>query len=90
MGNLLSGELSIIGMKGCEDFTRQVDVYLREWRCREGEDRTFIVRSECPRFGTGEAKGLIYETLRGRDVYIISDMFNYGVTFKMYGMTVPM
>ncbi|NLM56859.1 MAG: ribose-phosphate pyrophosphokinase [Clostridiales bacterium] len=90
MGDLLNGELSIIGMKGCEDFTRQVDAYLREWRCREGEDRTFIVRSECPRFGTGEAKGLIYETLRGRDVYIISDMFNYGVTFKMYGMTVPM
>ena len=42
MGDLLNGELSIIGMKGCEDFTNQVDAYLREWRCRDGEDRTLL------------------------------------------------
>ena len=85
----LFGELKVIGMKGCEQFVEQVNNYLKQWRESNPED-TFIVKHECPRFGTGEAKGVIKETLRGDDVYIISDCFNYSVTYKMYGMTVPM
>ncbi len=83
------GELAIIGMKGCEDFTEQVDAYLKDWR-RHFSDATFIAHADCPRFGSGEAKGYIKESMRGKDVYIICDVFNYGVTYKMYGMTVPM
>ena len=83
------GELAIIGMRGCEDFTEQVDNYLKEWR-RHNVDATFTVEAVCPRFGSGEAKCLIKDSMRGKDVYIICDTFNYGVTFKMYGMTVPM
>jgi ribose-phosphate pyrophosphokinase len=49
-----------------------------------------LVKAECPRFGSGEGKGLIHESLRGHDLYIISDVFNYGVTYKMYGQEVPM
>ena len=82
-------ELSVIGMKGCESFCSQVDYYLKEWR-RHGEDKTFLVKAECPRFSSGEAKALLHESLRGHDLYIISDVFNYGVTYKMYGMEVPM
>ena len=82
-------ELSVIGMRGCENFSSQVDYYLKEWR-RHGEDKTFLVKAECPRFGTGEGKGLLHESLRGHDLYIISDVFNYGVTYKMCGKEVPM
>ena len=82
-------ELSVIGMKGCEQFAAQVDYYLRDWR-RHGGDEGFLVHADCPRFSSGEAKGLIRESLRGHDLYIICDIFNYGVTYNMYGQQVPM
>ena len=82
-------ELSVIGMKGCEAFAEQVDNYLKEWRRHTSED-TYLVEAICPRFGTGEGKGLIHHSMRGQDVYIICDVFNYGVTYRMYGQTVPM
>ncbi|MBQ7352953.1 MAG: ribose-phosphate pyrophosphokinase [Clostridia bacterium] len=87
MNGHLNGELKVIGMRGCEEFTKQVDHYLKQLR---GTDKTFIVDAQCPRFGSGEAKALISESMRGIDLYIISDCFNYGVTYKMYGMQVPM
>ena len=89
MYNSPVAELSVIGMKGCEDFVQQVDYYLKEWRRHSG-DESFIVDAECPRFGTGEGKALIHESMRGHDVYIICDIFNYGVTYKMRGVEVPM
>lgn len=89
MKDSLYAELSVIGMKGCEAFAKQVDSYLREWR-RHGAEETYLVHADCPRFGSGEGKGIITESMRGQDVYIICDMFNYGVTFQMHGMTVPM
>ncbi len=96
------GMLSLVGMKGCEEITAKVDRYLVEWRSqRHGEmmnDADFIgycrdtyqLQADCPRFGTGEAKGTLKESVRGHDLYILSDVFNYGVTYKMYGMNVPM
>ncbi len=83
------GALSVIGMKGCEEFAAQVDYYLKEWR-RHGGEESFLVDVDCPRFGTGEAKALLHESLRGHDLYIICDAFNHGVTYKMYGKEVPM
>ena len=83
------GELSVIGMRGCEEFAAQVDYYLKEWR-RHGGEESFLVKADCPRFGTGEAKALLHQSLRGHDLYIICDTFNYGVTYKMYGKEVPM
>ena len=82
-------ELSVIGMRGCEAFAQQVDNYLKEWRRHTSED-TYLVEALCPRFGTGEGKGLIHHSMRGQDVYIICEVFNYGVTYRMYGQTVPM
>ncbi len=91
MNACINGELSLIGMKGCEKFTKEVDEWIATWRQgTEGERSGYIVRTDCPRFGSGEGKGLIYESLRGHDVYIISDMFNYGVTYKMYGVETRM
>ncbi len=89
MKESLFGELSVIGMRGCEDFASQVNSYLQEWR-RHDNNSTYLVEASCPRFGSGEAKGTIHESLRGNDVYIICDVFNHGVTYNMYGMTVPM
>lgn len=89
MGDNNIGDLSVIGMKGCEDFVNQVDSYLCDWR-RHDSESGFIIKADCPRFGDGEAKGTVSESLRGRDLFIICDMFNYGVTYKMYGQTVPM
>jgi len=87
MSTELYGDLSVIGMKGCEEFAQTVDRYLMEWR---GSSESFLVEAECPRFGSGEGKGLVHQSLRGHDVYIVCDLFNYGVTYTMYGMTVPM
>jgi len=93
------GNLSIVAMKGCEEIASKIDYYLKEWRKDDngviysdgsGPIKTFLLDAACPRFGSGEAKGVINETVRGHDIFIISDVFNYGVTFNMYGMEVPM
>ncbi len=90
MSDSFFGELSVIGMRGCDKFLDQVDYYLREWRSHGNDDVSFITTAECPRFGSGEGKGLLHASMRGHDVYIISDCFNYGVTYKMFGREVPM
>ena len=89
MKETLYGELSVIGMRGCEEFVGEVDAYLKEWRRHDNEE-TFLAEAHCPRFGSGEGKGLLTQSMRGHDVYIITDCFNHGVTYKMYGQTVPM
>ena len=83
------GELSVVCMHGCEEIGKKVDYYLKDWHGMSQDD-TYLVNVSCPRFGTGEAKALIKQSMRGQDVYIICDVFNYSVTYKMYGMTVPM
>ncbi len=79
------GKLSIISMKGCEEITAKINDYLKRFRDYEDAE-TYVAHVTCPRFGTGEAKCVIDETVRGHDVYIICDCFNYGVTYKMYGV----
>ena len=87
MNSALYGELSVIGTCGCEQFLKKVDSYLREWR---GSDSSFITVPECKRFGSGEAKAMLHDSLRGYDVYIVADMYNYGVKYRMYGAEYPM
>ncbi|WMJ21849.1 ribose-phosphate pyrophosphokinase [Paludicola sp. MB14-C6] len=96
------GALGIIGMAGCEELTQKVDNYLTLWRKERHEEThnnqmfleyvrdSYQIRSVCPRFGTGEAKGVLKESIRGDDLYILVDVFNYGVTYTMYGQEVPM
>ncbi|MBR5616045.1 MAG: ribose-phosphate pyrophosphokinase, partial [Clostridia bacterium] len=94
------GALGIIGMKGCESLTASVNDYITQWRSEPSNGAhtlstgymrdSYLVECSCPRFGTGEGKGSINQTVRGYDLFIISDVFNYGVTYKMYGCEVPM
>ncbi len=83
------GELAIISMRGCEDISSKVDYYLTQWR-DAAEGQSYVVNANCPRFGTGEAKGVLNHSARGLDAYIICDCFNYSVEYKMYGKSVPM
>ena len=101
--NLPVGELAIIGMRGCEDICASINRYLVSWRkdvvkkgliapsiVDEYTRDSYMLDVRCPRFGTGEAKGMITSSVRGDDLYIIVDCFNYGVTYRMYGQEVPM
>ncbi|MBQ9953657.1 MAG: ribose-phosphate pyrophosphokinase [Clostridia bacterium] len=100
--NIPVGPLGIIAMPGCEEMGKKLDFYLTKWRKERehehketlnfrGYDReSFLIEVHCPRFGSGEAKGTIKRSVRGLDLYIISDVFNYGVEYKMYGREVPM
>ncbi len=84
------GKLSIIGMHGCEEITERIDWYLKQRLKEKDPNSTFIIDADCPRFGSGEAKGIIHESIRGHDLYIICDVFNHGVTYEMYEKQVPM
>ena len=80
------GKLSVISMRGCEEITAKIDWYLRKFREEYENEESYITHIHCPRFGSGEAKCVIDETVRGHDVYIICDVFNHGITYKMYGV----
>ena len=96
------GTLSMVSMRGCEDLCNKIDAYLTEWRsARHGEvtedadfngyiRNSYLLKTKCPRFGSGEAKGTLLESARGHDIFIVCDVFNYGVTYDMYGLKVPM
>lgn len=95
------GPLGIIAMPGCEAFADKVDKYLVQWRKTQAlehqgsiafygyQRETYKIDISNPRFGSGEGKAVINETVRGYDLYIVTDCFNYSVTYSMYGMTVP-
>ena len=83
------GDLAVIPLKGCEKLAEKVDYYLLQWRGMPDE-HTYIVKPDCPRFGTGEGKAVLKHTARGLDAYIVVDCFNYGETYEMYGQEVPM
>jgi ribose-phosphate pyrophosphokinase len=82
------GKLGVIVMRGCGEIGKKINRYLNEFRFEEDED--FLVKSSCPRFTTGEGKAIIEQTVRGYDIFIICDCYNYSETFKMYDLTVNM
>ena len=89
------GELGIIAMSGCEDIAAKVNSWLCKWRAdsefgRPEKESGFLVKAVCPRFGTGEGKSIIRESVRGHDLFILCDVFNYGAKYRMYDMDVPM
>ncbi len=83
------GSLGIIAMKGFEDFAEKVDKWLIEMHMEQfgTAPDSFIIKSRCPRFANGEGKGIIDETVRGKDLYILTDVGNYNVTYPIMGMT---
>ena len=89
------GKLGIIAMNGCGDLVEKVNNWLCDWREESefghpGKDNGFVLEASCPRFGTGEGKSIIRESVRGSDLFILCDMFNYGVKYRMYDMEMPM
>lgn len=84
--------LGVIGMGGCEDITQKVNNHLKNFYkdTLEDEFESFVIPVSCPRFGTGEAKAMVLHSIRTYDIYIICDVFNYGVTYEMYGQERPM
>ncbi|MBR3764917.1 MAG: ribose-phosphate pyrophosphokinase [Clostridia bacterium] len=90
-------------MRGTEEIAGKVNQWLLKWRQHTEEalpgDMTttpgmgrdsFLVRTSCPRFGNGEGKGLIKDSVRGLDLYILCDVGAYNCTYDMYGQKVPM
>jgi ribose-phosphate pyrophosphokinase len=100
--NIPFGALGIIALPGCEALARKINGYLVSWRNELKNDRknsvaffgyikdSYLVDIDFPRFGTGEGKAVIHQSVRGCDMYIVCDMFNHGEKFKMYGQWVPM
>ncbi|MBR2304131.1 MAG: ribose-phosphate pyrophosphokinase [Ruminococcus sp.] len=78
--------LGLIAMKSAEELGKKVDSYLTRW-ANENEHfkDTFLIENECPRFSSGDAKGLIKETIRGDDLFILCDMGNYSCTYDYFG-----
>jgi len=76
------GKLGIIPLQGCSEIASRADGYIKEWRESE---QSFLVSACCPRFGTGESKGMINQSVRGDDLFVLCDIFDYGTTYNMYG-----
>ena len=78
--------LALIACPGAEELAELVDRHLVNWGKEVGIQKdTFIVGCECPRFQSGDAKGLVKESVRGYDVFLIVDPGNYSVTYNLFG-----
>ena len=95
--NIPVGALGLITVPGCEELGEKVNKYLVKWR-KESEHHykddvvfhgyvreDYIIHSNVPRFGSGEAKGIIKESVRGKDLYLMVDVLNYNVTYSLTG-----
>ena len=91
------GKLGIIPLASCRELGEKVDKYLVEWRnTRENEHQSniafegyqrdsYIIGAKVPRFGSGEAKGTLTESVRGYDLYLLVDVCNYSLTYSLCG-----
>ena len=78
--------LALIACPGAEEFTKLVDRHLVNWGKEVGIQKdTFIVGCDCPRFQSGDAKGLVKESVRGHDVFLVVDPGNYSLTYTLFG-----
>ena len=92
------GPLKIIAVDGCQPLCETIDRYIVDWRRARRDERhdtahfaeyyldSYLVEAKEPRFGSGEAKGELNASVRGDDVFIVVDVCNYSVTYKMNGM----
>lgn len=90
--------IGIIALEGAKSLADKIDYYLVRMY---NEDRkkvsfktkqvdSFLINTKCPRFTTGDAKAIINETVRGKDIYLVVDVGNYSCKYSMFGMEVPM
>lgn len=78
--------LCLISCPGAEDFTKLIDHHLVAWAKEVGVEKdTFIIPCACPRFQSGDAKGLVKESVRGDDIFFVVDPGNYSLTYNLFG-----
>ena len=74
-------DLAIIALESIKDFSKNIDLYLQNWH----ESSGYLLEHKCIRFGTGEGKGTIAESVRGKDLYILVDVCNHSITYSLFG-----
>ena len=91
------GALGLIPLESCKELGLKVDQYLVGWREKRQHQHqndpafkgyrrdSYIISTAVPRFGTGEAKGVIKESVRGYDLYLMVDVTNYSLTYSVCG-----
>ena len=97
LDNIPAGTLGIIAIDGCQAMGKEVDHFITTWRREDGhkfmddvvfsgyQRDSYLVNAHVPRFGSGEAKGVIDESVRGMDLYILVDVCNYSLTYTVNG-----
>ena len=97
--NIPVGALGIIAVDGCQELGNKVNDYLVKWRNESTKDfsasevftgykkDSYLIDAKVPRFGSGEAKGIINESVRGKDLYLMVDVCNYSLTYSLSGHT---
>jgi len=75
--------IALIAMQGTESLAMEIDYYLKRWR---GTEESFLLPSSLIRFNTGDAKAVLMESVRSKDVYIVSDPYNCSVSYNMRGI----
>lgn len=95
--NIPVGELGIIALESCSELGQKVNNYIVNWRTkREGDHMNtlhfsgyrkdnYLIDARCSRFGSGEAKGVINESVRGKDLYLLVDVTNYNIKYSLCG-----
>ena len=78
----MSGEITLIALESAQRAGNRVNQILSEWR--GGEVR--LIQAECPRFSSGEAKCILKESVRDRDVFILVDVCNWSLKYQMHGI----
>ena len=82
-----SPNVALIACPGAEELTRLIDGHLKEWAAEVGiEKDSFIIDCACPRFQSGDAKGLVKESVRGDDIFFVVDPGNYSLTYNLFGV----
>lgn len=91
--------IKIAALESCAQLASQVDAHLVQFRkelnshnqsglnFRGYAEDSFLIDCECPRFGSGEAKGVISESIRGTDMFVMVDVCNHSMTYKICGHT---
>lgn len=81
-------DLGLIALPGAEELASKIDAHLSRWAKEVDPDSaqdSFLISCECPRFSSGDGKGIISKTIRGDDLYLIVDVGNYSVKYNMFG-----
>lgn len=99
LDNIPVGSLGIIALDGCTEMGNKVNDYIVKWRHEDGhahkddvvfhgyERDNYLIEANTPRFGSGEAKGIIKESVRGMDLCLMVDVCNYSLTYSLSGKT---